>query len=153
MQWSSSEHDVEHADYSCQICHLKKCTQCNKCRKLLLQCTFVCLLCAGGPAFVCWMELEVWFKSWRQRSTTASGSSPSSAGQKWKSSKETVFWGVFDRNKVLMEWQRDLHGKKGGKWVGFFSSARYCSNYVVGVGEEVKSKRAPIFGFVASLTS
>ena len=95
MQWSSSEHDVEHAHYSCQICHLKKCTQCNKCRKLLLQSTFVCLLCAGWPAFVCWMELEVWFKSWRQRSTTASGSSPSSAGQKWKSSKETLFCEAF----------------------------------------------------------
>ena len=153
MQWSSSEHDVEHADYSCQICHLKKCTQCNKCRKLLLQSTFVCLLCAGWPAFVCWVELEVWFKSWRQRSTTASGSSPSSAGQKWKSSKETLFCEAFSIGiRCWWNGRETCTAKRVENGTGVFSS-RYCSNYVVGGGEEVKSKRAPIFGFVASLTS
>ena len=122
MQWSSSEHDVEHAHYSCQICHLKKCTQCNKCRKLLLQCTFVCLLCAGWPAFVCWVELEVWFKSWRQRSTTASGSSPSSAGQKWKSSKETLFCEAFSIGiRCWWNGRETCTAKRvDGKWVGCF---------------------------------
>lgn len=71
-----------------------------------------------------------------------------------KLQRNLILSGVFDRNKVLMEWQRDLHGKKGGWKMGrLFFSSRYCSNYVVGGGEEVKSKRAPIFGFVASLTS
>ena len=83
--------------------------------------------------------LEVWFKSWQQRSpTTPQGDRHR---QKWKSSKNLfVFvWNVMKR-------MTDLRCIKARLRVVCF--AGYCSNFV-----EIKSAaRPPMFGFVESLT-